>query len=337
MASSGRPRSTWGRSNCRKGRASQTTKSSLGGTIVRGISVRSALLAASLILVPLAGESWGDGPVPLALPHAVKVARTRTIPACTSFVDIAAAAGGIGTAARPFKTIAAAVAAAKNGAIICVAQGVYREALRPRTKAFTLAGGFQRGKAFKVRDSALYVSRAQGNGAGSFIRIEDPGPTGTRLTAVDGFEITGYSQAIVRDFYVSQRFNITNNYIHDNVCAQPSLAGAGFALNNVTGTIRGNVLLRNKCDRGGAGFLNDSLNENTVSVVNNRVEKNAGTEPATSHGGALYFFTNRLTITGNEILGNTVTGYGGGLFVGAYTPGGQFTNARMSWNIYRGN
>ena len=32
-----------------------------------------------------------------------------------------------------------------------------------------------------------------------------------------------------------------------------------------------------------------------------------------------------------------MTGYGGGLFVGAYTPGGQFTNAKMSWNIYRGN
>ncbi|CAN5204119.1 hypothetical protein BH10PSE7_BH10PSE7_14060 [soil metagenome] len=296
--------------------------------------VKSAAFAMSLILGSVfAGEGVGSA---AAEPRAVKVARTRVIPACTRFVD-AAAAGGTGTVARPFKSITAAIAAAPAGAIICVAQGVYRETLQPGTKPFTLAGGFQRGKAFKVRDSARYISKAQGDGTGSFIRIEDPGPTGNQLTAIDGFEITGYSQAIYRDIYYSQRFNITNNYIHDNVCAQPSLAGAGFALNNVSGTIRGNVFLRNSCDRGGAGFLNDSLNENTVSVLNNRVEKNTGTEPATSHGGALYFFTNRLTITGNEIIENTVTGYGGGLFVGAYTPGGQFTNARMSWNIYRGN
>ena len=298
-------------------------------------AVRSAAFAMSLIFGwVFAGTGIGSA---VAAPRAVEVARTRVIPACTRFVDAAAAAGGTGTVARPFKTIATAIAAAPAAAIICVAQGVYKEKLLPGTKPFTLAGGFQRGKLFTVRDSALYVSKAQGNGAGSFLRIEDPGPTGSQLTAIDGFEITGYSQAIYREFYVSQRFNITNNYIHDNECASPGLAGAGFALNNVSGTIRGNVLLRNRCDRGGAGFLNDSLNENKVSILNNRVEKNAGTEPATSHGGALYFFTNRLTITGNAIIENTVTGYGGGLFVGAYTPGGQFTNARMSWNIYRGN
>ncbi len=298
------------------------------------LPVRSAAFAMSLILGSVFS---GEGGSVAAAPHAVTVARTRVIPACTRFVDAAAVAGGTGTAARPFKTMTAAIAAAPAAAIICVAQGVYLEKLFPGIKPFTLAGGFQRGKLFTVRDSALYVSKAQGNGAGSFLRIEDPGPTGSQLTAIDGFEITGYSQAIYREFYVSQRFNITNNYIHDNECASPGLAGAGFALNNVSGTIRGNVLLRNRCDRGGAGFLNDSLNENSVSVLNNRVEKNAGTEPATSHGGALYFFTNRLTITGNAIIENTVTGYGGGLFVGAYTPGGQFTNARMSWNIYRDN
>ena len=295
--------------------------------------VRSVAFAMSLIL----GSAISGGGSMAATPRAVEVARTQAVPACTRFVDAAASVGGIGSIARPFKTIAAAITAAPTAAIICVAEGVYRERLRPGTKPFTLAGGFQRGKTFKVRDSALYISKAQGNGTGSFIRIEDPGPTDNQLTAIDGFEITGYSQAIYRDFYISQRFNITNNYIHDNVCAEPSLAGAGFALNNVSGTIRGNVFLRNRCDRGGAGFLNNSLNENSVSFLNNRVEKNAGTEPATSHGGALYFFTNRLTITGNEITENTVTGYGGGLFVGAYTPGGQFTNAKMSWNIYRGN
>jgi Protein of unknown function (DUF1565) len=124
-------------------------------------------------------------------PRAVTVARTTTIPRCTSFVDAAAPARGDGTAQKPHKTIAAAVAAAGNGAVICVAEGSYPEQLKPGEKAFTLAGGFQRGKDFAVRDSATYISKATGRG-GSFIRIEDPGPKGNQLTAIDGFEISGY-------------------------------------------------------------------------------------------------------------------------------------------------
>ena len=78
-----------------------------------------------------------------------------------------------------------------------------------------------------MRDSAAYVSRARGNG-GSFIRIEDPGPKDNQLTAIDGFDISGYAQAIFRDHWESQRFEITNNHIHNNRCANNSLAGAGL-------------------------------------------------------------------------------------------------------------
>jgi hypothetical protein len=197
-------------------------------------------------------------------PRAVELARTTTIPGCTAFAD-AASAGGAGTAQQPHRTIAAAVAAVQTGAVVCVAEGVYAESLSPGEKAFTLAGGFQHGSNFAVRDSATYVSKAQGRG-GSFIRYEDPAPKGNQLTVIDGFEITGYSQAIRRDFYYSQKFDITNNHIHDNTCAEPSLAGGGFALNNVSGRIEGNVFRKNVCGRGGAGFLNDSANENTISI-----------------------------------------------------------------------
>ena len=71
--------------------------------------------------------------------------------------------------------------------------------LAPGVKYFTLAGGFQANQGFSVRDSSRYVSKAQGNGSNSFLRIADPGPTDGQLTAVDGFEVTGYSQAIYRD------------------------------------------------------------------------------------------------------------------------------------------
>src|SRR5947209_5033100 len=227
------------------------------------------------------------------VPRAVTVARTSEIPGCSLHVDAAVAGRGDGTAQRPHKTIAAAVAAATNGNVICVTEGSYAEQIRPGEKSFVLAGGFQRGKDFKVRDSAAHVTKATGRG-GSFIRIEDPGPKGDQRTVIDGFDISGYSQAIVREYYESQRFDITNNHIHDNKCAGDALAGAGFALNNVSGRIEGNVFRNNSCGRGGAGFLNDSTKANTVTIERNLIDGNAGTEPGASHGGALYLFGRTL-------------------------------------------
>ncbi|MEZ4266627.1 MAG: right-handed parallel beta-helix repeat-containing protein [Myxococcota bacterium] len=279
----------------------------------------------------------GDGgPLVSAVPRAVTVARATAIPACTLHVDAASGAGD-GSAATPFKTIAAAVAAAADAAVICVAEGTYPESLAPGAKPLTLAGGFQSGQLFAVRDSSLYVSKAQGAGTGSFVRIEDPGPTEGQLTAIDGFEITGYSQAIYRDIYYGQRFDITHCHIHDNACTDPQQVGAGFALNNVSGTIADNVIARNTCSRGGAGALNDSTNTSQVAITGNRVEANAGDQPDISHGGGLYLFANQLTITGNLFLANTVTAWGAGLYVGAYTGGGQTTTARLSYNVYRDN
>lgn len=270
------------------------------------------------------------------VPRAVAIARTTAIPNCTVFVDAASKAGGDGAAQRPHKTIAAAVEAADPGAVICVAEGVYAEQLAPGEKYFTLAGGFQRGKDFKVRDSAAFVTTAKGRG-GSFIRIADPGPRQGQLTAIDGFEITGYSQAIYRDIYYSQRFDITNNLIHHNTCADIALAGGGVALNNVSGTISGNVIANNTCGRGGAVFVNDDSNKNTVRIENNRIDANAGVEPDSSHGGAIYVFVNKISIIGNTFTNNTVTNWGAGLYVGAYRAGGQIVSATMAWNVYKGN
>lgn len=284
------------------------------------------------------GGSVDGGSSGGAVPRAVRVARATAIPACTVFVDAANSGAADGTAARPYPTIAAAINAAASGAIICVAEGTYAETLAPGEKYFTLAGGFQRGSNFGVRDSSRYVSKAQGNGSGSFLRVVDPGPMGSQLTAVDGFEITGYSQAIVREIYYSQRFDLTNNFIHDNTCAQADQVGAAFAFNNVSGAVSGNVIARNTCSRGGGGALNDSTNGNTVTIANNLVDSNVGNEAGgISHGGGLYLFANNLTVTGNEFVGNTATGWGGGLYVGAFTGGGQQTTARMSWNVYRDN
>lgn len=267
---------------------------------------------------------------------AIEVARATVIPLCTGHVDGSVQSGGDGSVSHPWQRISEAIKAAEDGAIICVAEGEYAEELLPGTKYFTLAGGFQRDSNFSVRDSAQFVTKALGNG-GSFLRIVDPGPTGDQLTAIDGFEITGYSQAILRDHWESQRFDITNNFIHDNICADQSLVGAGFALVNISGSISGNVIRNNKCGRGGAGFLNDTNNKNTVTIDHNLVDGNAGTEPDASHGGGFYFFGNTLRITDNVFVNNSVTQWGGGLYVGAYTAGNQPTTATLSHNVFRGN
>jgi len=295
-----------------------------------GLSLTGAAARADGIAGPSSARS------PIAVPGAVSVARAAVIPPCTLFVDAAATGAELGTVGQPFKTIGGAVAAAPAGAIICVAQGTYAEALRPGTKYFTLAGGFQHGASFKVRDSATYVSKALGKG-GSFIRIEDPGPTEGQLTAIDGFEITGYAQAIYRNIYYSQRFDLTNNYIHNNNCKNTALIGGGFSLNNVTGTIQGNVFANNTCTRGGAGALGDSTHSNSVTIAQNLFTGNLGTETQIGHGGGLYLFATNLAIVGNTFVGNRVTGWGGGLYVGAFTGGGLQTNATLNGNIYRRN
>ncbi len=265
----------------------------------------------------------------------------RAVSARATTIGVAAYRGcrghwtGAGTAQSLDKTIGAAIAAAQPGAVICVAEGSYSEQLKPGEKYFTLAGGFQRGSNFSVRDSARYVSKAQGRG-GSFLRIEDPGPKENQLTAIDGFEITGYTQAIVRDVYYPQRFDLTNNHIHDNKCGD-DLAGAGVALSNVQGRIQGNVFRNNSCGRGGALFVQDTVQKNAVLVANNLVDNNHGTEAGASHGGAFYLFGKTLTVTGNLFTNNSVTQWGAGLYVGAWTEGEQSTTATLSWNVYRGN
>ena len=274
------------------------------------------------------GGDWSPAP---------QVARATVIPACTVYVDAANDGAADGTAALPYQSIGAAVAAAADGAVICVAEGTYEEALAPGLKYFTLAGGFQSGSGFTVRDSSVYVSKAQGDGANVFFQVLDEGPTEGQLTAIEGFEITGYSQGVVRAVYYGQRFDLTDNYIHDNVCAQPGLVGGGFSFENVSGTIRGNVIARNVCGRGGGGALGDSTDGNAVTIAGNRIDGNAGDEPESSHGGGLYLFCKDLTVTGNDFTGNTVTGWGGGLYVGASVGQGQHTTGRMSWNVYRAN
>ena len=140
----------------------------------------------------------------------------------------------------------------------------------------------------------------------------------------------------MRDFYVPQRFDLTNNYIHDNKCSDPNAFGGAFALNNISGSIRGNVIRNNACNWAGGGFLNDAT-KNTVTVESNLVDSNSGTAEGAAHGGGMFLGGHSVSIVGNAFVNNVVTMWGGGLIIAAYTAGNQPTTATLAWNVYRGN
>ncbi|MDT5336264.1 MAG: hypothetical protein QOD90_1769 [Mycobacterium sp.] len=102
-------------------------------------------------------------------------------------------------------------------------------------------------------------------------------------------------------------------------------------------TIEGNVFRDNHCFRGGAGAIADPAKGSDVTFANNVVDGNSGDEAESAHGGGIYLFATKLTITGNVFTNNTVTGWGGGLFVGSDPSGDQHTTASLSWNVFRGN
>ena len=105
----------------------------------------------------------------------------------------------------------------------------------------------------------------------------------------------------------------------------------------MSGTIANNVFARNSCSRGGAGAVSDSTNSSSVSLTGNLVDANVGTEAGTSHGGGFYLFAKTLVLTANLFTANTVTGWGGGLYVGADSGSGQETTATLAWNVYLDN
>ena len=188
-----------------------------------------------------------------------------------------------------------------------------------------------------MRDFARYVSKAAGKG-GSFIRIEDPAPRGDQLTAIDGFEITGYAQAIVREFTNSQRFDLTNNHIHDNTCANRRTRRRRVRIEQCLRPDRGNVLRNNSCGRGGAGFLNDSQagkyrHDRTQPHRRQRRHRTGrrSRRRALSFRQGTADHRQRVRPQHRDAVGRR------SLCRRLDAPADIFTTATLSWNIYRDN
>ena len=188
-----------------------------GGPLCRG----DKIIRAAVAVIPLfglvlagAGSSAATGE---AVPRAVTVARTTAIPDCTSFVD-AAADDGDGTAQKPHKTIAAAVAAAPAGADHLRRRRDLSENADARRKIFhprrrlPARQGFHGARLRALHHQGAWVMRRIVHPHRGSRPHRQPADRDRRLR--DQRLFAGDLSRLL----VSQRFDITNNHIHDNVC-----------------------------------------------------------------------------------------------------------------------
>ena len=259
-----------------------------------------------------------DAPLPPgSAPRAVTVARATEIPALHPVRGCGGQAGRR-HGAKPAQDDRRRGRRRRHGAVICVAEGTYAEQLKPGEKVLharrrlPARQGFQGARLRRLRD--------QGDRAGadrsSASRIPAPRATSAPPSTAST------SPAIRRRSFATttSRSASTSPTTTSTTTSAPTttLAGAGFALNNVSGRIEGNVFRNNACGRGGAGFLNDydaTRTRSRSSATSSTAMPGPSPTPRTAARSISSATT--LRITGNLFTRNTVTQWGGGLYVGA--------------------
>jgi Protein of unknown function (DUF1565) len=249
-------------------------------------------------------------------------------------------AGASGT----YKTIGAAVAAAKSGDTIQVQAGTYRERVVVSGKQLTLLGGFTAG--FKSRKPAANRTLIDGQGGGTTVFF-----TGARNSTIDGFTVTGGRAPLDEDrngrgsgirFEESGAITIRNNLVQGNddgqdfnSCNCATLGGGidvSSSLPKASARISGNIVRANRSIRG-AGMA-----VGVPAVIDgNLVDGNRG---GGDHGGGLYLGGPGTTVRRNLIRDNSTGGQagygwgGGAIFFG---PGDPTPRIRFEGNRWTGN
>ena len=142
------------------------------------------------------------------------------------FVDDDNVGAQDGTAFHPYQTVQQAIDAAKDEAVIAVAEGNYPQNVQVQVKAVRVYGGYVGGTVasyaagtagnFSGRNPASNPSHLQGNGEDSVVTVYNSG-----ASIVDGFLITGGER---------------------NARAIPSWVGGGFYVYQGSPTISNNVI-----------------------------------------------------------------------------------------------
>jgi hypothetical protein len=265
-------------------------------------------------------------------------------------VDTAAAAGGNGTAAAPYRTIASAITAAKAGDTLQIAQGTYLEnpvigALGAgNSKRLNFLGGFQSGSGFTVRNQGAYKTIIDGNLANPGLRLFVN--AGANNMTVDGLAFKrgrglgsawnngyGHGGGLYVQWYGSGTLTISHCEMFDNqtnsIAANSQMGGGAWAITQGTGSVRfeDNHFTNNKGGKG-AGVAA----QGRVHFYRNRVEGNLGQG---DHGGGMILY-----VTGSQIEDNLIKNNRAGILAGYGWGGGMVIaggSADMRRNVVTGN
>ena len=267
-------------------------------------------------------------------------------------VRAGAAGGGNGSAALPFATINAAIAAANAGDIVQVAAGLYVESVAlgtlavPSSKHLSLLGGFSAN--FLTRNAAANRSIVDGSLLNPAIQLH---LDSNQTTTLDGFEVrngrglgttfqdgSGYGGGIYAVQFGNGTMVISHNDVHDNRTnnhTTDDTRGGGIHTytqnyDGATATMRveDNAVHDNLAGKG-AGI---NVTGRQARLLRNRVENNT---THNDHGGGIYISTSSTDVQNNLVRGNVVGatvgyGWGGGILVAG-------ASADLQRNLITGN
>lgn len=245
-----------------------------------------------------------------------------------------------------YRTIGAAIAAARNGDTVSVSPGTYRENISIVGKRITVRSVSGPGVTVIAGNPGRTPVMIQNIPAGTmtlqgFRIVSGSAPSGQG----GGITIANYASPTIRgNELVSNRSNdgagilvynnshptITGNNIHHNTAAR--FGGGVFAVINSNPKITGNTISSNRAYGGGGVYLENDVSRPSArsapSVTGNKITSNVSSQA----GGGIMLRTGvNAVIAKNTITGNS-SPYGGGIEV--ETTG---STPRITGNVITGN
>lgn len=264
--------------------------------------------------------------IALVAPSSVAwAASSETVYVSTSGND----ATGLGTAAKPFATVAHALDVATNGSTIILEPGTYHTKISVKQKAITLESDPKQANAV-VRTIIDATGQSEG------VLVSGAAAAGTVVRALTIEHANG--QGVLIDS--TARVTIENNVVVDNALS-PGQGPSDYKImpeykaiqlvGSPNSTIRNNTVKGN--GHGGIAVLDSQASAATGDVISgNQVIDNRG-----DCGIVVASYLPGRGVDHNTIEGNTVSGNVAGIIVAADPPGTSATDNTVRGNTIVGN